>query len=136
MKPKHIILLDGFQFSTLEEFFKHFTERALNGSDWGHNLDAFNDVLRGGFGTPEGGFIIEWLNHNESEQRLGYPETVRQLQRRLKRCHPSNAAYVEKQLAAAQNNEGNTVYDWLLEIIEIHCPGGREEEDRVELLLR
>jgi RNAse (barnase) inhibitor barstar len=135
MASKPTIRIDGFQFGTLEEFFQHFAERALDGSTWGHNLDAFNDVLRGGFGTPEGGFVIEWLNHKESEQRLGYPETIRQLQLRLKRCHPDNVAHVEQQLAAARNNEGSTVYDWLLEIIQIHCPGGREEEDHVELLL-
>ena len=38
---------------------------------WGRNLDAFNDVLRGGFGTPEGGFTLRWKNHATSRRRLG-----------------------------------------------------------------
>jgi RNAse (barnase) inhibitor barstar len=135
MAPKPTIRIDGLQFSTLEGFFQHFAERALDGSTWGHNLDAFNDVLRGGFGTPEDGFVIEWLNHVVSKQRLGYPETVRQLELRLGRCHPSNVAHIDEHLAAARREEGSTVFDWLLEIIQTHCPGGTEEEDHVELLL-
>jgi Barstar (barnase inhibitor) len=54
----------------------------IPGAKWGHNLDAFNDILRGGFGTLEGGFILRWKNSTVSRERLGYPETVRQLDRR------------------------------------------------------
>ncbi len=39
--------------------------------DWTLNLDGFNDVLRGGFGTPEGGFIIVWKNAELSKRGLG-----------------------------------------------------------------
>ena len=56
---KPVIELDGSRFKTLEEFYDHFEERALDCS-WGKNLDAFNDVLRGGFGTPEKGFKLLW----------------------------------------------------------------------------
>ncbi|MBK6639720.1 MAG: barstar family protein [Rhodocyclaceae bacterium] len=71
MKEAHI-LIDGLQFRHPWRFFQHFAERALDGTAWGHNLDAFNDVLRGGFGTPEDSFVIAWLNHTVSGQRLGY----------------------------------------------------------------
>ena len=131
---KPVIRIDGLQFYTLEGFFEHFAEKALNGR-WGQNLDAFNDVLRGGFGTPEGGFVIEWLNHTVSKQRLGYPETIRQLEMRLTTCHPANVPSVKEELDAARNGKGSTVYDWLLEIILVHCAGGPEEEDFVELVL-
>jgi len=49
-------MVDGNEFSTLEEFSEHFSQRVLDGSyRWRGSLDAFNDILRGGFGTPEGG---------------------------------------------------------------------------------
>ena len=134
MAPKHRVRIDGSHFSTLEGFFQHFAAEALD-HQWGQNLDAFNDVLRGGFGTPEVGFVIEWVNHNVSRQSLGYPETVRQLQLRLERCHPSNIPRIQQELAAAQRDEGPTAYDWLIEIIRDHCPGGSEEEDGIELVL-
>jgi hypothetical protein len=89
-----------------------------------------------GFGTPEDGFKLIWKNSTVSRQRLGYQETVRHLELRLARCHPSNRDYVAKDLEAATRKEGPTVFDWLVEIIRVHGPGGSEEVDNVELNLR
>jgi RNAse (barnase) inhibitor barstar len=133
-KPQ--IEIDGERFSTLEEFFEHFQEQALEGVSWGKNLDAFNDVLRGGFGTPDGGFVLRWKNHQISKQRLGFGETERQLTKRLRVCYPMNTEAVQEQLASAQQHIGSTVFEWLLEIIAIHGSGGEEEEDGVELVLQ
>jgi len=94
-----------------------------------------NDVLRGGFGTPEGGFIIRWKNHQLSKDRLGYPETVRQLEMGLARCHPDNRRAVGQKLANAKEKRGPTVFDWIVEIIEDHGKGGSQEDDGVELRL-
>ena len=126
--------IDGERFSTLEEFYEE-VDRALQPSHWGHNLDAFNDILRGGFGTPEEGFTICWKNHNISRARLGYPETVRQLKLRLERCHPSSHETVAQYLKDAERGRDPTVFDWLVDIIRKHGPGGKEQEDRVELVL-
>ena len=127
--------IDGARFSTLEKFYEEVSRVLIPGVHWGHNLDAFNDILRGGFGTPEEGFVMLWKNSELSRQRLGYPETVRQLELRLGRCHPSNRQYVMQDLEAAKRHEGATAFDWLVEVIQIHCPGGKEEEDGVELIL-
>lgn len=134
MKPA--IYIDGEHFSTLDEFFRHFQEQALDGACWGSNLDSFHDVLRGGFGTPEEGFLLIWKNHLLSRSRLGYAETQRVLRRRLTTCHPANDERVQAELALAQQHQGETVFDWLVEIIRIHGPGGPEQEDGVELLLQ
>lgn len=133
---KPIIEIDGAMFSTLEEFYTHFQDRALGGERSGGNLDAFNDVLRGGFGTPEGGFVLVWRNHELSKQRLGYAETARQLEKRLGRCHPNHHDFVRQELARALNGQGQTVFDWLVDIITEHGPGGDEAEDGIELVLR
>ncbi|WP_315763070.1 MULTISPECIES: barstar family protein [unclassified Bradyrhizobium] len=127
--------IEGLSFSTLEEFFDHFG-RSVWTWPWGKNLDAFNDILRGGFGTPDGGFILCWHNHGISKQRLGYEETVRQLQLRLGRCHPANRDHVTRELNAALLRKGPTVFDWLIEIISAHGPGGDEQEDKIELRLQ
>lgn len=129
-------VIDGNAFSTLEEFYDVVGRVLIPGASWGRNLDAFNDILRGGFGTPDGGFEFIWNDSKISEQRLGYPETVRQLEKRLQRCHPSNRGAVAEQLALARGDEGPTVFDWLVEIIRDHGPGGDEKEDRVLLTLR
>lgn len=47
---------------------------------------------------------------------LRLPETVRQLERRLARCHPSNRPRVQEELALAVRSEGRTVFDWIVGI--------------------
>ena len=132
-KPSYEI--DGSRFSTLEGFFEEVSSVLIPGADWGKNLDAFNDILRGGFGTPDGGFILKWKNSNLSRERLGYAETVCQLERRLQHCHPSNRTHVSGDLTNAKSGIGPTVFEWLIEIIRAHCAGGEEHEDGVELVL-
>lgn len=127
--------IDGERFSTLEGFFGEVSRVLVSGAEWGHNLDAFNDILRGGFGTPENGFVLRWKNHAASVARLGYPETVCQLERRLERCHPTNRAFVEADLERARAGVGPTVFDWLIEIIRDHGVGGSHQESRVVLVL-
>lgn len=131
-----ILEIDGQNFHTLEEFFCEFDRVALGNAGWGHNLDAFNDVLRGGFGTPDGGFVLRWKNSSLSRQRLGYDETIRQLKMRLSSCHPSNRQAIATELEMAKRYQGPTTFDWLVEIISIHGDGGEESEDGVVLELR
>jgi hypothetical protein len=128
--------IDGTCFSTLEGFYAEFTRVIIPRFDPPlSNLDAFDDVLSGGCGTPDDGFTLRWKNHQVSRQRLGYPETVRQLELRLARCHPTNRSQVVQNLKQAQSHQGPTVFDWLIEVIHEHGPGGRYATDRVELLL-
>jgi len=107
MKPTYEI--DGQHFSTLEEFFAVIEHTLIPGAEWGRNLDAFNDILRGGFGTPEAGFVLRWRNAELSRDRLGYQETVRQLEKRMRRCHVTNRKYVKQELELARAGDGATV---------------------------
>jgi len=68
---KRIYEIDGKDFSSLAEFYDQISRALIPGAIWGRNLDAFNDILRGGFGTPDGGFVLRWLNSDVSKQRLG-----------------------------------------------------------------
>lgn len=123
--------IEGARFTTLEGFFAEISRVVIPGASWGHNLDAFNDILHGGFGTPEEGFELVWVDHALSRERLGYGETVRQLAKRLEHCHASNRERVADQLAAAKASAGPTVFDWLVEIIRRHGPGGEDAKDGV-----
>lgn len=57
------------------------------------------------------------------------------LEHMLERCHPANRESVRQRLAAARDGTGPTLFDWIVEIIKIHCPGGSEAEDNVLLIL-
>lgn len=117
--------IDGRRIWSLEDFWLAMGE-AVNGPGgyFGRNLNAFNDCLRGGFGTPEDDdYIIEWHHHEQSRAALGHPETVRQLELRLAHCHPSHRPAVRADLEAARAGHGPTVFDWLTGIFEDQVPG-------------
>lgn len=116
--------IDGENFSTLEGFYDEFGRVVIPGVGWGRNLDAFDDVLY----WPEEGFVLRWKNHDLSRQRLGYPETVRQLERRLDRCHPTNRELVRRELQLAREGKGPTVFDWLVEILTEDSPTNGDGE--------
>ena len=128
MTAKPTFTIDGENFSTLEGFYDEVSRKLIPEASWGRNLDAFNDILRGGFGTPEDGFVLVWRSSDSSRVRLGYRETIRQLERRLQRCHSSNRAQIRTQLGLAYRSEGPTVFDWLAGIISAH--------EEIELQLR
>lgn len=130
-----VIEIDGARFNDLEGFWDEVSRQLFAGADWGRNLDAFNDILRGGFGTPNGGFVLRWANSQRSRVALGHEETVRWLERKLERCHPDNVPAVRADLEAARAGLGATLFDILVEIIHAHGAGGEEAEDCVALRL-
>src|SRR5215472_10763916 len=81
-----VLVIDGARFSDFEGFTREFS-RLLDNHTWHGNLDAFNDLLRGGFGTPDGGWVLRWLNSELSRYALGYEATTQRLERLLLTCH-------------------------------------------------
>jgi RNAse (barnase) inhibitor barstar len=132
---KPIIEIDGSRFDTLDDFWEEISARLIPGAMWGRNFDAFNDILRGGFGTPEGGLRLRWINFQRSRENLGYPETIRWLEKKVQQCHQSNVESVKREIESARRGEGKTVAEIIIDIIRNHGPGGEEEEDGVELEL-
>ena len=57
--------LDGRKIRDWETFCAEFGQQVIPGFDWGRNLDALADVLRGGFGTPNE-FGVVWLEFASS----------------------------------------------------------------------
>lgn len=115
-----VFVVDGNNFSSFEEFCKEFSRVVLSGKfEWNRSLDAFNDILRGGFGEIEFGeeYTIIWRNSDKSKSDLGYEETIMKLNETLERCHPSNVKYVQQEIKDAKMNKGPTIFDTIKEII-------------------
>ena len=112
-----IVTIGGARFTALGGSFDEFQHRALKGAKWGRNLDGFNDVLRGGLRTPQGGFVLVWQHRALSRQRLGYAETARQLCRMLATGDPHNVEAVRHEVSLALSRRGSTVCDWPLDIV-------------------
>lgn len=71
MAKLKVYKIDGYKFSSFDEFVEYISKVLFNGYSWRGNLDTFNDMLGGGYGTPENGFIIEWSNSARSKEVLG-----------------------------------------------------------------
>ena len=121
---KKVFIFDGNNFVTLADFYYEVERILTTDLDWkiGGNLDAFNDILRGGFGAFEYEEPIDiiWEHSDKSKSDLGYPETIKWLERKLKQCHPSNIPSVKDELIKANNREGQTLFDIIIEIIKDH----------------
>ncbi len=72
---KLTIKLNGDNFSDLESFYYEIDKLLTKDLSWqtGHNLNAFNDLLRGGFGVYEYEEPVEliWTNFSNSTKILG-----------------------------------------------------------------
>jgi RNAse (barnase) inhibitor barstar len=72
---KPTIIFHGERFSDLETFYDEVDKALTKNLDWktGHNMDAFNDLLRGGFGVFEYYEPIKlvWTNFSLSRRALG-----------------------------------------------------------------
>lgn len=75
------VVLDGARFDDLDGFYNEMERLLTRNLNWkpGHNLDAFNDLLRGGFGVHEYGepLRIRWLRYERSRELLGAETTLR-----------------------------------------------------------
>jgi len=70
-----IFELNGDLFEDVEGFYEEIDRMLTKDLSWrtGHNLDAYIDLLRGGFGVHEYGepIVIRWLNFEKSQRELG-----------------------------------------------------------------
>lgn len=129
-----VLTIDGARFSDFDGFAREFS-RLLDGYPWRGNLDAFNDILGGGFGTPGNGWVLRWLNSELSRSALGYEATARRLQRLLRTCHPSNRPAIQVRLFRAGREEGATLFDEIVEIIRDHGPDPDQTQGGIRLEL-
>ncbi|MFJ8264273.1 hypothetical protein ACIQ4I_20405 [Rummeliibacillus sp. NPDC094406] len=115
-----VFIIDGDKFSNFKGFCKEFSDIVLSGKcKWHGNLDAFNDILFGGFGDIECDeqFTVIWRNSVKSKVDLGYSETIVKLNEILNNCHQSNEEKVIQEIKDAKMKKGPTIFDWIEEII-------------------
>jgi RNAse (barnase) inhibitor barstar len=125
------IEINGNAFSNISQFYDEIERKFTKGLSWkiGRNLDAFNDVLSGGFGVYDSGEAVEvvWINADKSKSDLGATETLQYLKKILARCHPSNKKSVENDMALVESGQGETLFDMIVATIK--------QYDNIKLLL-
>lgn len=127
---KKVVIIDGSKFDDIEGFYSEIDRVLTKDLTWitGHNLNAFNDLLYGGFGVHEydESIIIIWGNASKSKSDLGYHATVKYYEKMLRKCHPTNIDKTKKLLEDSKRGEGDTFFDIVIEIIKNH--------DHIELI--
>ena len=84
------------------------------GGDWNGNLDAFNDYLKW---PEESEYELEISGSDQCAGALGHDAMANELRRKLGSCHPSHAATIRADIAAAEKGQGRTLFDLVREII-------------------
>jgi RNAse (barnase) inhibitor barstar len=76
---KKTVTINGDNFVDFESFYNEIDRVCTHGLKWrtGHNLNAFNDLLKGGFGVYEYEEPINlvWINFERSIELMG-PEHI------------------------------------------------------------
>lgn len=121
---KQIIIINGNNFSDLKSFYDEIDRVLTKDLDWdtGHNLDAFNDLLRGGFGVYEYEEPIRliWENISKSKSDLGLEATKKWYERKISENKIENQQFFKDKLTELTENNGQTLFDIILEIITEH----------------
>jgi RNAse (barnase) inhibitor barstar len=119
------IVLDGHRFSDLEGFYSEMDSILTKDLEWktGHNMDAFSDLLYGGFGVHayEEPLKIIWTNSSKSKEDLGFDETIKYFTAKLKNCHPSFIENINTELEQASQHQGKTLFHLIVDIIRQHA---------------
>ncbi|MCK6602813.1 MAG: barstar family protein [Bacteroidetes bacterium] len=121
---KQTIIINGDNFSDLESFYNEIDRVLTKDLDWvtGHNLDAFNDFLRGGFGVYEYEEPVRliWENISKSKLDLGLEATKKWYERKISENKTENQQFFTNKLRQLTDNNGQTLFDIILEIIAEH----------------
>ncbi len=127
--------IDGARFETLDGFFETASLILAPDQLVRRDLNGFDRLLRGGLAPARQEATLVWSHSEKSRWDLGYSETLRVLERRLAHCSPRQRPYVLADIANAEAQRGPTVYDWVVDVIARHGPGGEAAEDNIRLIL-
>lgn len=94
------------------------------GEEWelGQSLDAFNDLLYGGFGviSRDEPIILTWSGFEHSREALGTEATRQYLLDKVQPGSPFNKALFKEKLEKLEQGSGETYFETILEIIADH----------------
>ncbi|TWU59506.1 barstar family protein [Crateriforma conspicua] len=111
--------INGNSFQDFAGFVAEFNREFVThvGGKWNGNLDAFNDYLS----WTNAHSIIRWSNSAKSRNDLGHDAMADWLSDNLQKCHPSNRPSVHSRLDNAKNKNGPTLFDTLVEIMQMNA---------------
>jgi hypothetical protein len=118
------IILEGKNICDIASFYKEINRVFMQNEDWelGESLDAFNDLLYGGFGILKGlpNIQLIWNSSIICSHTLGYDTTKVYYLKKIELGLPFNRAYHEQKLTELETGNGRTYFQIILDIISDH----------------
>jgi hypothetical protein len=117
-------IINGGYISDITTFYQEINRVFMQDENWkiGESLDAFNDLLYGGFGSIKGEETntVIWKNMEVSRYALGYEATRKYYLNKLLPNSPFNKEHFRIKLDELESGKGKTYFDIILEIIAEH----------------
>lgn len=118
------IVIDGKAINDIPSFYAEINRVCMVGENWllGPSLDAFHDLLFGGYGALQGANSVElvWRHMDHSRNALGYQTTRAYYLDKLQPGSPYNKTLFNEKLEALEKGYGETYFDTILDIIAEH----------------
>lgn len=118
------LAIEGNAINDIASFYEEINRVFMVGESWtiGHSLDAFNDLLFGGYGALQGAQSvgIRWHHMDHSRTALGYQTTRAYYLDKLRPGPPYTKQLFEEKLAALESDSGETYFDSILTILAEH----------------
>jgi RNAse (barnase) inhibitor barstar len=115
------ITIYGRNINDITSFYAEVNRVFMQTENWeiGESLDAFNDLLYGGFGAISGNEPVEliWTDAAISADSLGYLTTKAYYKNKLHPGSPFNKEHFNDKLKELESGNSQTYFDILVEII-------------------
>src|SRR5690606_29029818 len=96
------LILDGSRIHDIPSFYDEVNRVFMRGVDFtlGPSLDAFNDVLHGGYGAIRGNepIRLKWLHFEKNKEDLGVAATIAFYKAKLEQPKTFNSEWARRKL--------------------------------------
>jgi hypothetical protein len=117
-------IIKGGYISGISTFYQEINRVFMQDENWkiGESLDAFNDLLYGGFGSIKNNesTTLVWKDMEVTRNALGYEATRKYYLNKLLPNSPFNKEHFRIKLDELESGKGKTYFDIILEIIAEH----------------
>lgn len=115
------LTIRGRYIRDIPSFYAEVNRVFMADEDWklGESLDAFNDLLFGGYGVIAGPELVElvWEDIEASRAALGIETTRTYLTAKLRQPELYSVSIIHQQLDQLEKGNGSTYFDTILNII-------------------
>ena len=118
------ILITGSNIHDITSFYREINRVFMHNENWqiGESLDAFNDLLYGGFGAMDNNETVNilWKDIELSKKALDYEATKAYYLNKLQPSSPFNKQYFSAKLKELEAGVGETYFDIVMKILSEH----------------